>query len=169
MPLWGGHIMARGSQDNVIWVFNKLKRQFHCEDGGHINGDMLQVNANGNYTRQTGGTPRDATAKVLKYRKQLNQGCDASELEQAAVWHNCCQLDPYKHAETLDQVGDPDTQTYLYTLTDHYAALETNITPLDSGSARHIHNAVVVTDSGAARDRSLIDINGNISWTQGAG
>ena len=47
MTLWGGHIMARGSQDNVIWVFNKLKRQLHCEDGG-------QVNANGNYTQQTG-------------------------------------------------------------------------------------------------------------------
>ena len=59
------------------------------------------------------------------------------------------------------------TQAYLYALTDHYAEPETNSTPLDSGSARHIHNAVVVTDPGAAR--SLIDINGNISWTQGTG
>ena len=96
MSLWGGHIMARGSQDDVIWIFNRLQRQFHCEDGGCIHGDKFQVKSDGNYTRQSGGTPRDATAKVLKYRKQLNRSCDASELEQAAVLQNCCQLDPYK-------------------------------------------------------------------------
>ena len=92
--LRGGYSVARGSQDDVIWVFNRLKRQFHCEDGGYIHGDKFQVKSDGNYTRQPGGTPRDVTAKVLKYRKQLNQSCDASELEQAAVLHNCCQLDP---------------------------------------------------------------------------
>ena len=169
MALWGGHIMARGSQEDVSWVFNRLTKQFHYEDGGYnvIHGDKFQVKSDGNYTRQPGGTPRDVTANVLKYRKQLNQSCDASELEQAAALHNCCQLDSCKYAETLDQIGDPDTQAYLYALTDHYDELEIYSTPLDSGSARHIHNAVVVTDPRAAR--SLMDIKGNISWTQGTG
>ena len=78
--------------------------------------------------------------------------------------HNGCQLDPYKYAETLDQVGDPDTQAYLYARPGHYDALETNIMLLDSGPAHHVHNAVVVTDSKPAQ--SLIGINGNISWPQ---
>ena len=149
-PYYGQRIARR-----CYRVFSRLKRQFHCEDGGHINGDKFQFKSDGNYTRQPGGTPRDATTKVLKYRKQLNQSCDARELERAAVLHNCCQLGPYKYSETLGQVGDPHTQAYLYALTDHYAELETNSTPLDSGSACHIHNAVVVTDPGAARP--LID------------
>ena len=84
MALWGGHIVARGSQDDVSWVFNRLKRHFHCEDGGHINGDKFQVDTDGNHTRHPGGTPRDVAAKVLKYRKQLNRGCDASALSRAS-------------------------------------------------------------------------------------